>query len=274
MTLRALIVDDEELARRGIRALLERAADVEVVGECATAGDAIEVFQRERPDLVFLDIQMPDKSGFDVIDAIGPDEHACVVFVTAHDDFAIRAFDVHAFDYLLKPLDQNRFEMTLSRVRKALLNARERSMGLRLARLAADLNRSTDDVGRLAPDRIPVKSDGRIVVIRIADVDCVRALKDYVSLVVGKKSWLTKETLGSIEERFAPAGFVRIHRSTLVNVNRVTELRPLDKGEYQVILGSGLELKLSRKYRAALPSLAGFSLLGQEGEKLQKENGL
>lgn len=257
MTIRALIVDDEDLARRGIRALLARASDIEVVGECATARDAIEIFRLEQPDLVFLDIQMPDKSGFDVIDVIGVKDNVCVVFVTAHDEFAIRAFDVHAFDYLLKPLDEGRFNVTLDRVRRTLVGAQERSMGLRLARLAADLNHATDVTDRLAPDRIPVRSDGRIVIVRIADVDWVKAEQDYVSLFVGKKGWLIKETLSAIETRFAPAGFVRIHRSTLVNVNRVSELRPLDKGEYQVILASGLELKLSRNYRAALRRLAG-----------------
>lgn len=258
MTIRAMIVDDEDLARRGIRALLSRASDVEIVGECAGADEAIDVLQREQPDLVFLDIQMPDHSGFDVIEAIGANACACVVFVTAHDDYAIRAFDVHAFDYLLKPLDERRFGVTLERVRKALTGARERSIGLRLARLAADLNRATDHPVHLAPDRIPVKSGGRVVVIRIADVDWVKAEQNYVSLYVGEKAWLVKETISAIEDRFAAAGFVRIHRSTLVNVDRVKELRPLDKGEYRVILRTGMELKLSRNFRTALPRLAGY----------------
>jgi two-component system LytT family response regulator len=258
MTIRTIIVDDEDLARRGIRALLARAADVEVIAECGNAREAIEAMRADPPDLVFLDVQMPGKSGFDVIEAIGAPHCPYIVFVTAHDDFAIRAFDVHALDYLLKPLNEHRFAAALERVRKAMAGAEERSIGRRLARLAATLGHVTDhSTAPVPPDRIPVKTGGRVVVIRIADVDWVKAEHDYVSLYVGEKSWLVRETIASIESRFAGAGLVRIHRSTLVNIDRVRELRPLDKGEFQVILHNGAELKLSRNFRAALPRLAG-----------------
>jgi two-component system, LytTR family, response regulator len=258
MTMRAIIVDDEDLARRGIRALLARAPDVEVVAECGNAREAIEAMRVDRPDLVFLDVEMPGKSGFDVIETIGASRCPYIVFVTAHDDFAIRAFDVHALDYLLKPLNEERFDMALERARKAMAGAQERSIGRRLARLAADLGRVTDhSTAAVSPDRIPVKTAGRVVVIRVADVDWVKAEHDYVSLYVGDKSWLVRETIASIESRFADAGLVRIHRSTLVNIDRVRELRPLDKGEFRVVLHNGTELKLSRNFRAALPRLAG-----------------
>jgi two-component system LytT family response regulator len=258
VTIRAMIVDDEELARRGIRALLARAPDVEVMAECGNAREAINAIQADPPDLVFLDVQMPGMSGFDVIDAVRPGQCPYIVFVTAFDEFAIRAFDVHALDYILKPVNEERFKLALERVRTALRSEREGSVGRRLAQLAADLGHTSQrSTSVLAPDRIPVKTGGRVVVIRIADVDWVKAGHDYVSLYVGSKPWLVRETIASIEARFANAGFVRIHRSTLVNIDRVRELRPLEKGEFLVILHNGLELKLSRNFRAALPRLAG-----------------
>jgi two-component system LytT family response regulator len=257
MTMRAIIVDDEELARRGIRALLARATDVAVIAECGSAREAIEAIRADPPDLVFLDVQMPGKSGFDVITEISPARCPYIVFVTAHDDFAIRAFEVHALDYLLKPLNERRFELTLERARKAIANAHEGSVGRRLAELAVNPGHMAAPPGA---DRIPVKTGGKVVVIRIADVDWVKAEHDYVSLFVGNKSWLVRETIASIERRFASAGFVRIHRSTLVNVDRVRELRPLSKGEFQVILQDGVGLKLSRNFRAALTRLAGAAV--------------
>ena len=257
MTMRAIIVDDEELARRGIRALLARASDVEVIAECGNAREAIEAIRADPPDLVFLDVQMPGKSGFDVITQISLARCPYIIFVTAHDDFAIRAFEVHALDYLLKPLNERRFELTLERARKAMANAHDGSVGRRLAEMTANLGHMAEPPGA---DRIPVKTGGKVVVIRIADVDWVKAEHDYVSLFVGTKSWLVRETIASIERRFASAGFVRIHRSTLVNVDRVRELRPLPKGEFQVILQDGVGLKLSRNFRTALTRLAGAAV--------------
>jgi two-component system LytT family response regulator len=258
--LRTVIVDDEDLARRGIRALLARDADVEVIAECSNAREAIEVIREHAPDLVFLDVQMPGKSGFDVIDAIGLNDRPHIVFVTAFDEFAIRAFEVNALDYLLKPVKEQRFEMALRRAREALASARDGSVGRRLEQLAADLGRPAHSDAIYATDRIPVKTGGRVMVIRIADVDWVKAEHDYVSLYVGSKSWLVRETISSIEARFANSGFVRIHRSTLVNVDRIRELRPLEKGEFRVVLQDGVELKLSRNFRAALPRLAGATI--------------
>jgi two-component system, LytTR family, response regulator len=260
VTIRTVIVDDEDLARRGIRALLSRSADIEVVTECSNAREAIDAVHTHSPDLMFLDVQMPGKTGFDVIDAIEAGSHPHIVFVTAFDEFAIRAFEVNALDYILKPVNERRFEKALERARSALASARDGSVGRRLEQLAADLGHSVPSTVGYAPDRIPVKTGGRVMVIRIADVDWVKAEHDYVSLHVGTKSWLVRETISSIEARFANAGFVRIHRSTLVNVDRIRELRPLEKGEFQVILHDGVELKLSRNFRAALQRLAGATI--------------
>jgi two-component system LytT family response regulator len=261
MSIRALIVDDEPLARRGIRTLLVRNADVEVVAECSNTLEAVHAIKAHAPNLVFLDVQMPGQSGFDVIESIEKPHCPYFVLVTAFDDFAIRAFDVQVFDYLLKPINERRFDLTLNRVRSALSNARDGFAGRMPAALAVDADSSSQPIGPAQEaDRIPVRAGGRVVVIRIAEVDWVKAERDFVSLHVGPKIWLVRETISVMEARFASAGFVRIHRSTLVNVDRVKELRPLDKGEYQVILRDGAELKLSRNYRAALPRLAGASL--------------
>ena len=252
-----MIVDDEDLARRGIRSLLVPASDVEIIAECSNAREAIEVIRTGAPDLIFLDVQMPGQSGFDVVDAFDPCVCPHVVFITAFDEFAIRAFEVNALDYLVKPVTDQRFALALQRARNAVARARDESLGRRLGQLAAELGHSPQSAAPYVIDRIPVKSGGRVVVIRIAEVDWVKAEHDYVSLHVGSKFWRVRETISSIEARFANAGFVRIHRSTLVNVDRIRELRPLDKGEFQVILRDGVELKLSRNYRTALPRLAG-----------------
>jgi two-component system, LytTR family, response regulator len=211
--LRTVIVDDEDLARRGIRALLATVSDVEIIAECSNAREAIDVIRAQAPDLVFLDVQMPGKSGFDVIDAIGPGDPPHIVFVTAFDEFAVRAFEVNALDYILKPVCEDRFALALQRARNALASARDGSVGRRLAQLAADLGQPDQSASTYAPDRIPVKTGGRVMIIRIADVDWVKAEQDYVSLYIGSKSWLVREAISSIEARFANCGFVRIHRS-------------------------------------------------------------
>ena len=261
MTIRAIIVDDEVLARRGIRALLESAEDIEVVSECANGREAIEEISSSEPELVYLDIQMPGKTGFDVIDAIGAGKCPHIVFVTAFDKFAVQAFDVHALDYLLKPVNKDRFNESLVRVRAAVATAQDGSMLRRFVQIAAELRHSPGSP-MTAPtaDRIPVKTQGRITFVQVADIDWVEADRDYVSLHVGARSWLVRETIAAAETRLALSGFVRIHRSTLVNVNRVRELHSLTKGEFKVVLLDGTELKLSRNYRSAIARLVGVNL--------------
>jgi two-component system LytT family response regulator len=258
MTIRALIVDDEDLARRGLRGLLRRADDVQIVGECRNGREAIEAITQSEPDLVFLDVQMPGKTGFDVIADIEEAKCPFVIFVTAFDKFALRAFDVHALDYLLKPVNEERFFAALSRARTALSSTRDTQLMRRFLQAAADFRQPrAGNAAISAGDRLPVKANGKVMVVRIADIDWVEADHDYVLLHVGDKSWLLRETIASLEMRLALSGFVRIHRSALVNVDRVRELRPRSKGEFDVVLRDGKQLKMTRNYRAAVERLVG-----------------
>jgi two-component system, LytTR family, response regulator len=260
MKIRTVIADDEELARRGLRALSQRCEDLELICECRNGREAADAIHRHRPDLVFLDVQMPGKTGFDVISAVADAHRPHVVFVTAYDKFALRAFEVHALDYLLKPVNEERFDAALARVRWAMSHATDNAMVERVRQVAADLQVVTSPSMGSAVDRLPIKVDGRIVVIRVADIDWIEADRDYVSVKVGAKTWLMRETIAAVELRLALSGFVRIHRSTLVNAERVKELRPQDKGEYTVVLNDGTELKLTRHYRASVERLVGANI--------------
>ena len=261
MNMRAIIVDDEELARRGIRALLNRAGDVEIVSECRNGEEAIKAISAAEPELVYLDIQMQGKTGFDVIAALPKTKCPHVIFVTAFDRFAVRAFEIHALDYLLKPVNEERFNSSLARARAAVAGARGGPVIRRFWQMAAELRASSgQDSLPSMTDRIPVKTHGRVIIVNVAEIDWVEADGDYVSVHVGAKSWLLRETIAAAEERLALSGFVRIHRSTLVNIYRVRELLPLSKGEYTVVLLDGTQLKLSRNYRFALERLLGKTL--------------
>jgi two-component system, LytTR family, response regulator len=236
----ALIVDDEPLARRGIRVRLERAGDVEVMGECASGSEAVSVIRDLEPDLVFLDVQMPGVDGFGVVEQVGVDRMPTVVFVTAYDAHALRAFDVHALDYLLKPIDDERFDTAVDRARRRI--GERRAMGRQLAAALGDLR----------PRRILIKDRGRVVILNEADVDWVEAEGDYVRVHAGGRGHLLRETMSAMEERLDPASFARIHRSTIVNVSRIRELKPHPNREYTVVLKDGTKLRLSRSYRGAL----------------------
>jgi two-component system LytT family response regulator len=260
MKIRTVITDDEELARRGLKALAQRCEDLELVCECRNAREAVEAIHRHRPDLMFLDVQMPGKTGFDVISAIPVAQRPHVVFVTAYDNFALRAFEVHALDYLLKPVNEERFDAALARVREAMAHATDNAIAQRVRQVAADLQITASPSIGSAGDRLPIKANGRILVIRLADIDWIEADGDYVSVHAGDKTWLMRETIAAVELRLALSGFVRIHRSALVNSDRVKELRPLDKGEYTVVLNDGTELKLTRNYRSSVERLIGTDL--------------
>lgn len=262
MKIRTIIADDEELARRGLRALSQRCEDLELICECRNGLEALDAIHQHRPDLVFLDVQMPGKTGFDVISAIADGQHPHVVFVTAYDKFALRAFEVHALDYLLKPVNEERFDAAVARVREAMSHATDNAIAQRVREVAADLQvvSSPSSIASTV-DRLPIKAnDGRIIVIRLTDIDWIEADRDYVSVHVGDKTWLMRETIAAVELRLALSGFVRIHRSALVNAERVKELRPRDKGEYTVVLNNGTELKLTRNYRASVERLVGATL--------------
>ena len=255
MTLRVIIVDDEELAREGIRTRLKRSPDIEIIAECGNAREAGEAIRRHKPNIVFLDVQMPGKTGLDLIEQIGPEAFPYVIFVTAHDRYAIQAFEVHALDYLLKPIDDERFEVALKRAGEALVRDRDRDFGRRLASVVGEITSAGQGSGN--SDRIVVRSAGRVVFVRTLDIDWIEAAGDYVNLHVGKKSWLLRETIGEMERRLEPTGFRRIHRSTIVNTERIGELHALDNGEYHLVLRDGTQLKLSRSHRHQLHGLLG-----------------
>lgn len=260
MKIRTVIADDEELARRGLKMLSQRCEDLELICECCNGPEAVAAIHRLKPDLVFLDVQMPGKNGFDVISAIEDSHRPHVVFVTAYDKFALRAFEVHALDYLLKPVNEERFDAALARVRDAMSLANNHTFGQRVRQAAADLRVDLPTSKVSAVDRLPIRVNGRIIVIRVPDIEWIEADGDYVSVHTGSKTWLIRETIAAVELRLALSGFVRIHRSTLVNAERVKELRPQDKGEYIVVLDDGTELKLTRHYRASLERLVGENI--------------
>ena len=259
--IRVLIVDDEPLARRGIRARLAAADDIEVVGECAGGREAIRVIRELGPDLVFLDVQMPGVDGFGVIEAVGGAEMPVVVFVTAYDQHAIHAFEAQALDYLLKPIDDERFERALERARRRIGEHRESALGRRLAAVLAEPRALAAPQRReRSASRFLVKKGGKVIVVATEEVDWIEAAGDYVRLHVGRETHLLRETMSAMEEHLDPHRFVRIHRSTIVNVERIRELLPHFNREYLVVLRDGTELKLSRGYRDRLDPILGGAL--------------
>jgi len=249
MKVRTLIVDDETLARERLRQLLQDEPEIELLGECADGTEAVEVIQRQSPDLIFLDIQMPELDGFGVLQAMTSTPAPVVVFVTAHDKFALRAFEVHAADYLLKPFDRERFKKALAR---ALDRVKHREGAAQQAQAAvlAELKPPSRPLERLA-----VKTSGKVIFVKLEDVDYIESAHNYVEVHVDKQSHLLRETLNSIEARLPAEKFVRISRSVIVHIERVKELQPLFYGEYAVTLHNGTRLTLSRRYRDRLERL-------------------
>jgi two-component system, LytTR family, response regulator len=256
--IRALIVDDEPIARRGIRHQLRGEADLEVIGECGDGAAAIEAITELAPDLVFLDIQMPEVGGFDVVEAIGVARMPAVIFVTAYDEHALRAFDVHAVDYVLKPIDRHRFRTAVERARRRLAHApeqhleeRELSLDRRIAAALGELGRPAHDYAR----RLAIKGDGRVILVDVDEVDRLEAAGNYVEVYSGARRHLVRETMASLEARLDPARFVRVSRSSIVNAARVRELQPMFNGDYVVVLRDGTKVAGSRRYRAAFEML-------------------
>jgi len=249
MKVRTLIVDDESLARERLRQLLQDEPEIELVGECADGTKALEAIQKQSPDLIFLDIQMPELDGFGVLQAMTSTPAPVVVFVTAHDKFALRAFEVHAADYLLKPFDRERFKKALAR---ALDRVKHREGAAQQAQAAvlAELKPPSRPLERLA-----VKTSGKVIFVKLEDVDYIESAHNYVEVHVDKQSHLLRETLNSIEARLPAEKFVRISRSVIVHIERVKELQPLFYGEYAVTLHNGTRLTLSRRYRDRLERL-------------------
>ena len=266
MSIRTLIVDDEPLGRSGVRVRLKGESDIEVVGECANGRLAVEAINALLPDLLFLDVQMPGMNGFEVLAAT---QHITplpvVIFVTAYDEYALRAFDVYALDYLLKPIDDERFTLGIRRARAHLEQKRESAWAKRFAALLAHLKTDSPDLptidtpGEPPTERFVIKSGGRIFFIKAEEIDWVEAVGDYVRLHVGQQSHLLRDTMAAMQAKLDQR-FLRIHRSTIVNTERIKELHPYFNGEYTIMLLDGVQLKSSRSYRDSLRHHFGDSL--------------
>jgi two-component system LytT family response regulator len=252
---RTVIVDDEPLARQRLRRLLEADADIEIVGESGDGEQAVAMLKDLRPDLAFLDVQMPVLDGFGVLHEVAGNPLPVVIFVTAHDRYALKAFEVHALDYLLKPFDKARFSAALDR---AKLQVRQGSAAVLNERLAELLQ--SVEARRPGLERLMIKSGGRIYFVRIKDIDWIEAAANYVRLHVGKEEHLLRESMSALEKKLDAARFVRIHRSTIVNLERIRELQPAFHGDYVIILHDGTELALSRGCRDKLEDSLGHTL--------------
>jgi two-component system, LytTR family, response regulator len=237
--IRALIVDDEPLARSNIAILLRKHAEVEIIGECGSGAEALGEIRVTRPDLLFLDVQMPECDGFDVLEMLGNDFPPAVIFVTAYDQYALRAFEAGALDYLLKPFDNARFELAVTRAKQRL---REMNRGENVRRNA---------------ERIVVKSAGEVSFIKINDIDWIEAADYYACLHVASRNHLVRRSLAELETELDPDQFCRVHRSSIVNLDRVRSLKLHEDGEYEVLLETGARVRLSRRYRKELEDRMG-----------------
>jgi two-component system, LytTR family, response regulator len=253
--IRVLIVDDEPLARGMVSEMLETDSEAEIVGECSNGRDAVKAIESLSPDLIFLDVQMPEFGGFDVLESFKNQKLPRVIFVTAYDQYAVRAFEVHAVDYLLKPFDRERFNTAWGRakvhIRKDQLDRRDQHIMALLQELKA---------GPTYIERLVVKTAGRVFFLDIKDIDCIEAEGNYVRVHNGPRSYLLRETISGLESQLDPKEFLRIHRSAIVRIDKIKELQPWFHGEYHVILEGGKQLTLSRNYRANLQEAVGNSL--------------
>jgi two-component system, LytTR family, response regulator len=249
--IRAIIADDERLARTKLRVLLDSEPEVQIVAECENGRQTISAIRAHLPNLLLLDIQMPDLDGFQVLGELLPAEMPVVVFTSAYDQYAIRAFEAHALDYLLKPFDQERLHQAIERVRADLSKTVDRDITHRILDLLSRVRTEASSAAE-PDDRLVIRANGRIIFLSLEEIDWVEAAANYVRLNVGKESYLFRETIGRTSERLNPNHFIRIHRSTIVNVRKIKELIPVNSGEYIVVLKTGKELSCSRGYRPAL----------------------
>ncbi len=266
--LRVLIADDEAIARRRMLRLLKNEPGVEVVGECADGHEAVAMVEQLRPDVLFLDIQMPEYDGFAVLREIPADRLPTIVFTTAYAEFAVKAFEVSAADYLLKPFDRERVQAALGRVRRVRASGDGDDRAARLLALLGEFGLESDQLARRTPappaprpeaplDRLVVKTNGRVLFVRVADIDWVEAAGNYIRVHSQGRAHLVRETMTTLEERLDSHQFLRIHRGTIVNVDRIRELQPWFSGDYVVILGDGTKLRLSRSYRDRMETRLG-----------------
>jgi len=252
MTLRALVVDDEPLARKALLRLLKNEPDINVIGQCSDGEAAVETIRRTNPDLVFLDVQMPEMDGFRVVESVGAEKMPVTIFVTAYDKYALEAFDANAVDYLLKPFAPDRLARALRRARDRCLGRQDQDAAERLFSLLGRTRSQTDYMQRLA-----VSVRGRILFVSVADIDWIGAEGNYATLHVSRKTYDVRETMQVLMDKLDSRDFVRIHRSTIVNVHRICEIRPWFQGSHIVLLRSGEELRMSRYQHEAVRRLMG-----------------
>lgn len=250
MTLRVLIVDDEPLARSHVKSLLSGREDVTVIGECGDGASAVTRILADRPDLVLLDVQMPERDGLDVVRTVGPEQMPWTVFITAHDDYALEAFEVHAIDYVLKPVNRERFTRAVDRVVR--LHAERSTPEASLRGLLGAF-----EEGRASAGRLSVRVGDRVIFLKVADVDWVEAAGDNVRFHVGRQVYEQRATMSSVEQRLPAGKFARIHRSVIVNLDRVVEFQPWFQGDWIVVLADGTRLQSGKSYRAKLRALIG-----------------
>ena len=247
MTLRIVIVDDEPPARARLRRLLKAHGGVDIVAEAGDGATAVETIEQAAPDLILLDVQMPELDGFEVLRALDMRIKPAVIFVTAFDHYAVRAFDVHALDYVVKPVEADRLDRALARAHSRLAERREN-----VTLLLNELRRE-----RPYLSRIPVRSEGRVKVVDLAEVDWLGAADNYVTIHAGPREYLVRDTIAAVEQRLDPAQFARVHRSTIIRIDRVAELVPDLHGDFRIRLKNGAELALSRTYRLRLEARFG-----------------
>lgn len=251
--LKAVVADDEPLARKLIRRFLKQEPDVELVGECGDGKETVAMIRKTKPDLLFLDVQMPELDGFAVLEAIGTAEMPHVIFTTAYESYAIRAFELHALDYLLKPFDHLRFKAAMQHARARIHAGQSGEEGFQFGSLLETIKAQQQHL-----DRLIIKADGRITFLNTHDIEWIEADDKYVYLHTAKGKSMVRQTLSSMEAQLDPQRFRRIHRSAIVNVERIKELQPLFSGEHSVLLENGTKLTLSRNYKDKL-----FALLGK-----------
>jgi len=252
MTIRAVIVDDEAVARRRIRRLLAGEKDIEVIGECSNGLQAVSLIETERPDLLFLDVEMPEMNGFELLMQLDRSVLPVIIFATAFDKYAVRAFESHALDYLLKPIDSERLQSALDRARSHLHREKSADANREILAMLSELQKQK---GHL--ERIMVKKPGRAFFVKLASVDRFEAADNYIRVHAGPDTHLIRETMSALEARLDPNKFVRVHRSTIVNVDRIKEIHSLFQGRQVIVLHNGDKVTLGRNYRARLDRLLG-----------------
>jgi two-component system LytT family response regulator len=249
-----LIVDDEPLARRNLRLLLEQDPQIAIVDECRNGREAVKAIKSFSPDLIFLDIQMPEMDGFDVLEKVGAENINAIIFVTAFDQYAVKAFEVHALDYLLKPFDDSRFQSALAQAKHQIEQHSMNKLSKKLLALLEGRESSREPIATRKKylSRLMIKLANRVILLNVNEIDWIEADGNYAKLHVGRKSHLLREKMNELEAQLNPQKFVRIHRSIIVNLDRVKEMHPHFNGDYILVLEDGAQLKLSRTRREHL----------------------